>query len=274
MSAPSLTLQLLTVSVISLQRQTVHNRLADRTTWNSTYDYVVVGAGTSGAIVAARLTEDPTVRVLLLEAGGPATVITDMLAQAWNGMVGENDWGYLTTPQRNAGFAFRDHRIVYPRGRVMGGSSTTNYAIYNRGNRRDYDNWAQYYGLTSWSYDNVLPYFLRTENNTNAGYVRMATQYHNTSGQMQISSAPNPDPILLHYMTGWNRQGVPYTDFNGPNQFGTSKLSCFPVDIFANLNLVPSIDPASSDQHQLDATIDEQRLPHTRPGPGQSSRSG
>lgn len=105
----------------------------------------------------------------------------------------------------------------------MGGSSTTNFAIYNRGSRHDYDNWANYYGLPEWSYQNVLPFFLRSENNTNPQYVAANPSYHSTSGQLQVTSAPNPDPILLKYMNAWNRQGVPYVDFNGPSQLGTSE---------------------------------------------------
>lgn len=114
--------------------------------------------------------------------------------------------------------------MVYPRGKVMGGSSTTNYAIYNRGNRHDFDNWANYYGLPEWSFENVLPFFMRSEHNFNAEYVRRSPQTHNTTGQLAVSSAPNPDPILLHYMNAWNRAGVPYTDFNSLNQPGTSEF--------------------------------------------------
>lgn len=113
--------------------------------------------------------------------------------------------------------------MVYPRGKVMGGSSTTNYAIYNRGNRHDYDNWANTYGLPEWSFERVLPFFLRSENNTNRQYVADNPRYHSTSGHLQISSPPFPDPILNHYMKAWNQQGIPYTDFNGPNQLGTSE---------------------------------------------------
>ena len=99
----SLSVQLITISIISLQRQLWHNEAANRNQWNSTYDYIVVGSGAAGSIVAARLTEQPNVTVLLLEAGGPQTDITDMLANAWVGMIGENDWHYQTTPQRRAG---------------------------------------------------------------------------------------------------------------------------------------------------------------------------
>lgn len=114
--------------------------------------------------------------------------------------------------------------MIYPRGKVVGGSHSTNFAIYNRGNRHDFDNWANYYGLSEWSYENVLPYFLRTENNTNRLYVEAAPAHHSTTGQVEVSSPPNPDPILFKYMEGWNQQGLPYTDFNGPNQLGTSKF--------------------------------------------------
>jgi hypothetical protein len=103
MPSPSLSVQLITVSIITLQRQLLHNEVANRNQWNSTYDYIIVGAGSAGSIVASRLTEDPDINVLLVEAGGPQTVITDMLANAWIGEIGENDWHYLTVPQKRAG---------------------------------------------------------------------------------------------------------------------------------------------------------------------------
>lgn len=231
----------------------------------------MVGSGSAGSIVAGRLTEAPGVSVLLIEAGGPASVITDMLAESWNGMIGDHDWGYTTTPQRHAGFAFRNREIIYPRGRVLGGSSTTNFAIYNRGNRHDYDNWANYYGLGDWSYEAVLPYFLRTENNTNMGYVQDNRRYHSTSGPMPITSPPKPDPILLRYMSAWNRQGVPYTDFNGPNQYGTSE--CWPCVLVACNIVSPhhSTHPAECHQQQLDAGLHLEHLHLAGHPPRQSS---
>ena len=99
----SLASQLITIAIVALQRQLVHNNAAARTQWNQTYDYVVVGAGSAGSVLAARLTENPLVTVLVIEAGGAASVITDMPAQAWNGLGGQNDWGYYTVPQKNAG---------------------------------------------------------------------------------------------------------------------------------------------------------------------------
>ena len=103
MSSPSLTYQLLTVAVVVLQRQMIHNNVGSRTQWNSSYDYIVVGAGTSGSLIAGRLTENASTTVLLIEAGGPASVITDMPIESWNIETGEFDWGYYTVPQANAG---------------------------------------------------------------------------------------------------------------------------------------------------------------------------
>ena len=100
MSSPSLATQLLTVAVLTLQRQLYHNRGMNRTTTDSSYDYIIVGAGTAGSILAGRLTEDPNVTVLLIEAGGPLTVTSDILPTFyWLNY----DWGYRTVPQARAG---------------------------------------------------------------------------------------------------------------------------------------------------------------------------
>lgn len=100
----SLSTQLLTVAIIALQRQLYHNRgLVDRNSWNSEYDYIVVGGGTAGCIVAGRLSENPNIQVLLLEAGGPSTIISDMIPMFWTFQA---DWGYLTTPQAHGGNLF------------------------------------------------------------------------------------------------------------------------------------------------------------------------
>lgn len=218
----SLTVQLITVSAIILQRTVIHNDLASRNSWNSTYDFIVIGAGSSGAVVAARLTDNPSVNLLLLEVGGPQTVLTDMPALE-NSLLGdtqEYDWGYVTTPQEGAGLAFTNHSIPYPRGRVIGGSSNLNYMTYNRGNRRDFDNWAENLGCNGWSYDDVMPYFLRSENNTDRRIVKENPRYHSTTGRVSVSSPRNPDPIVLKYIPIAASAGYKYTDLNGPTQNG------------------------------------------------------
>lgn len=113
----SLSAQLIAISIISLQRQIQHNNNVNRTTFDPSYDYVVVGSGSAGAVVANRLAANPNLRVLLLEAGGPQNVISDMpgLAPALVGT--EVDWGYTTVPQTNIGQAFRGQIINHPKGK-------------------------------------------------------------------------------------------------------------------------------------------------------------
>ncbi len=107
----SLSSQLLTVAIVALQRQLAHNRgIVDRTSWAPQYDYVVVGGGSAGCIVAGRLSENPNIRVLLLEAGGPSTVISDMLPMMW---FFQTDWGFLTTPQANGGEQSRAEQLIF-----------------------------------------------------------------------------------------------------------------------------------------------------------------
>jgi choline dehydrogenase-like flavoprotein len=221
MSTPSLTIQLITVSIITLQRQSAHNNNANRSQWNSSYDYVVIGSGSAGAVVASRLTENPQINVLLLEAGGPQNVITDMPG-ATPALVGTDvDWQYKTVPQTEIGQAFIDHRINTPKGKVIGGTSTINWMLYNRGNRRSYDNWVNTYGANGWSYDEVLPYFKRSENNTDPEIVRQNAGYHGTNGPMKVSSMPKPDQILFLFQDVMNKLGIPTIDVNGESQSGT-----------------------------------------------------
>ncbi|OTF83953.1 hypothetical protein BLA29_013951, partial [Euroglyphus maynei] len=114
----SLTTQLLAISVISLQRQLIHNNNVNRTSFDNNYDYIIIGSGSAGAVVANRLAayNSSSLRILLLEAGGPQSVVSDMPGLTpW--LVGsEMDWQYLTVPQTNIGQAFRDHRIRQPKG--------------------------------------------------------------------------------------------------------------------------------------------------------------
>jgi choline dehydrogenase-like flavoprotein len=137
------------------------------------FDYVVVGGGAAGCVVAGRLSEDPSVSVCLLEAGGPdsSAFIHAPLGFAATAPLKLFSWGYETVPQ--AGFNGR--KGFQPRGKVMGGSSSINAMVYTRGNRNDYDHWAAQ-GNPGWSYQDVLPLFKRAENNECFG----ATEYRGT----------------------------------------------------------------------------------------------
>lgn len=126
----------------------------------SEYDYIVVGAGTAGCVIAARLSEDADRRVLLLEAGGDDTSVENVhVPPAWPALWGtEVDWAYETTPQPGTGNLPHN----WPRGKVLGGSSSINAMVYLRGHRHDFEGWAAG-GATGWDYEGVLPYFKKME---------------------------------------------------------------------------------------------------------------
>lgn len=121
-----------------------------------------VGAGSAGAVVANRLSEDPRVKVLLLEAGGYENLQSEIPVLAPLIQFTELDWQYRTERQKYSCFALQEERSSWPRGKVLGGSSTINYLLYVRGNRRDYDLW-EALGNPGWSYEDVFPYFIKSE---------------------------------------------------------------------------------------------------------------
>ena len=124
--------------------------------------------------------------------------------------------------------ALRNRQMPMIRGKMIGGSGAVNTGLVSRGNRLDYDNWANNYGARGWSYPEVLPYFLMSENNTDPAVVAANPRFHSTSGPVQISTLPNPDPIFLRMRDAANRLGWPITDYsNLEEQYGTSILQGF-----------------------------------------------
>jgi choline dehydrogenase len=177
---------------------------------SSQADYVVVGAGSAGCAVAARLSEDEGARVVLLEAGGPATLEAIHQPPMWPTLWGtEVDWAYETTPQ--AGAAGQVHQ--WPRGKVLGGSSSLNGMVYLRGNPADFDDWA-YHGCRGWDYDALLPLFRRMEDVPDGD-----PHYRGRGGPHTPRPAADPNPICATFVEAAREAGHPVTEDHNGAQF-------------------------------------------------------
>ncbi len=176
-----------------------------------TFDYVIIGAGSAGCVLANRLSADPSVQVLLLEAGPADTLDTIQVPALWTALMdSEVDWGYRLEPQPH--YAGSD---LYPRGKTLGGSSAINAMVYIRGHRTDFDGWSEK-GCSGWDYDAVLPYFVKAESNS-----RLAAPFHGKEGPLHVE-----DMLFTHELSqSWIRSavewGLPFNDdFNGSGQIG------------------------------------------------------
>ncbi|KAG8332563.1 hypothetical protein J6590_020069 [Homalodisca vitripennis] len=182
------------------------------------YDFIVIGGGSAGSVMANRLTETPEWKVLLLEAGGQETELTDVPALSLYLHKSRFDWKYRTQPQSTACQAMKDRRCCWTRGKVIGGSSVLNTMLYVRGNRRDYDNWAAM-GNEGWSYDEVLPYFMKSEDQRNP-YLARNTKYHATGGYLTVQDSPWNTPLGIAFLQAGEEMGYEIRDINGEQQTG------------------------------------------------------
>src|SRR4051794_11926549 len=182
-------------------------------------DYVIVGAGSAGCVLANRLTEDPGVRVVLLEAGGkdrsPNIKIPAAFAQQFHTKL---DWDYYSEPEPGAA----NRKLYLPRGKSLGGSSSMNAMLYVRGRPLDYDLWEQQ-GASGWGWNDVRPYFLKAENDE-----RGASEHHGAGGPVNIQNQRSPRRINADFIKAAQAAGIPRaTDYNSPEQDGVDMFQVF-----------------------------------------------
>jgi choline dehydrogenase len=176
------------------------------------YDYIIVGAGSAGSVLANRLSAKPDIKVLLIEAGGSDRSLYVRMPAGIASLSGPRfNWGYETAPQA----AMKGRRMYWPRGRLLGGSSSVNAMVYMRGQPADYDHWRQL-GNAGWSYADVLPWFKKSECNE-----RLHDEFHGSDGPLNVAERPYTNPLSHVFVEAAQQAGLPFNpDFNGSAQLG------------------------------------------------------
>ncbi|KAF7399439.1 hypothetical protein HZH68_008031 [Vespula germanica] len=184
---------------------------------NMRYDFVVIGGGSAGAAVAARLSEEPRFSVLLLEAGLDEPTGTQIPSFFFNFLGSDIDWQYMTESEDQACLNKDDRKCYWPRGKVLGGTSVMNGMTYMRGSRKDYDDWARM-GNVGWSYQDVLPYFIKSEDNLQV--YNMDIGYHGVGGPLTVTQFHYHPPLSYALLEAGKELGYDTVDLNGRTHTG------------------------------------------------------
>ncbi|KAJ8956109.1 hypothetical protein NQ318_016563 [Aromia moschata] len=187
------------------------------------YDFVIIGAGSTGSVIANRLSEIQNWTVLLLEAGTFSDELNEIPAMYSLAAFSDYNWGYRSIPQKTACLGVEEERCVIPAGRGVGGSTLINGLVYSRGHPRDFDRWSELTGDSSWSYDNLLPYFQKSEDlQATDAEAPIDWRYHGTGGYLNVEHH-SPSIALKYAFLDANRElGFNVTDYNSPVQIGAS----------------------------------------------------
>nr|XP_022920252.1 glucose dehydrogenase [FAD, quinone]-like [Onthophagus taurus] len=182
------------------------------------YDFIVVGSGSAGSVIASRLSENPKWKVLLLEAGTEPTDLTDIPALCATFQFTDYNWGYLMEEQENMCLGLQDKRMHWPRGKALGGSTIINYMMHIRGNHLDFDRWSEN-GNEGWSYEELLPLFKKSEDS----FVRVQDQeYRNKGGEIGVEDVAFRTKSAEAFVEAMQEYGYKYVDYNGATQMGVS----------------------------------------------------
>ncbi|XP_050443788.1 glucose dehydrogenase [FAD, quinone]-like isoform X2 [Adelges cooleyi] len=187
------------------------------------YDFVVVGAGSAGCVLANRLTEVKHWKVLLLEAGIEEPEFSSVPGLAPLQLNSRIDWNYTTQPDKHTCRSRPGGACNWARGKVMGGSSTINYMIYTRGNMEDYNEWEEM-GNYGWGYGEALYYFKKSEDNEDPEVYKKNPHYHGKGGYLTVEWFPYVDATAVALIQAWKEFGLPYVDVNGHSQIGVTHL--------------------------------------------------